>query len=112
MSPEPRVPHPEPPSPHPEPRFPRPEPRFPGRTLPDGVVQQLLPLRSLGRVAAEQGPGGSQGGRGLLAAAGQRQHVGKEPDLLLQQRRDLPVVLLDAVWGDGDNKWGGGDKWG
>lgn len=71
------------------------------RTLPDGVVHQLLPSGALDGVGVEEGAGG-QGGRGLLAAAGQRHHIGEEPDLLLQQRRDLAVMLQDAVCGAGE----------
>lgn len=68
-------------------------------TFADGVLQQALPPQALAGVGAEEGARG-QGGRGLLAAPRQRQHVGEQPHLLLQQRRDLTVVLQDAVCGE------------
>lgn len=77
------------------PGSPRPTPSRSSRTFPDGVVQQDVPSGAAGGVPREGGPSGGLGGLG--AAAAQRQHVRKNPDLVLQQRRDLTVVLLHPL---------------
>ena len=51
-------------------------------------------------VAVEQRCG-ALSGRGVIAAPPQRRHIRKQRQLLLQQRRDLPVLLLQPLCGAG-----------
>ena len=70
-------------------------------TLTDGILQQPLATRGLEGLRAEKPPG--QGGQGHPAAAVlfhlEVGHLGKQPNLLLQQLHQCPVFLLQLHCG-------------
>lgn len=79
-------------------------------TLADGILQQPLATRDLEGLGAEQAPG--QGGQGQPTATLlfdlEVSHLGEQPDLLLQQPHERPVLLLQLHCGQGQMSTRGG----
>lgn len=87
---------------------------LPGRslTLTDGILQQPLATRGLEGLRTEKAPG--QGGQGYPTAAIlfhlEMGHLGKQPNLLLQQLHQCPVFLLQLHCGQGRGEHTGGPR--